>query len=526
MYDPLKSKTRVLFSVVIAALLGVGGASAIGWTALTANAAISLTPQVSDAQVQPALDLSEAFVNLAEVVTPAVIRIEAERPGVAGASPQGMPEVPEEFRDFFEPFGLPDDPNGVPEPMTAGGSGFIISPDGYILTNDHVVSGATRIRVFLADRREYVAEIIGSDPTTDVAVIKINGEGLPTLSLGSSSGLRVGELVLAIGNPGLGGGASQLDYTVTQGIVSALGRGLPVIREGLFRQEGEEAAGYAIEDFIQTDAVINPGNSGGPLVDVRGQVIGINSAIASRTGYYQGYGFAIPIDLARRIMEDLIDFGEVRRAYLGIQMEPVSPVDAEYYGLPRTTGVIVMQAVEGGPAAAAGLQREDIIVSVDGEPVERSAQLQSIIAQKRPGDEARIQYYREGRSQEVTIRLGQSPLGARSVAAAPPGTAAPSLLGMEFRPLDAQTAQELGYAEPGGVIVGPVTQAGPAGRAGIRPGQRVVAIGGSEVGQREAVSSIADVNRILAGFEGGDIVSFELATPDGSSAVRNLRIPQ
>jgi serine protease Do len=286
---------------------------------------------------------------------------------------EGLP-FPEEFRRFFE---LPDSPQQMPQdpiPQTAGGSGFIVSPDGYILTNDHVVSGATQIRVFLADRREYMAEIVGVDPTTDVAVIKINGQDLPTLSLGSPLDVRVGEWVLAVGNPGFAGSSNPLDHTVTAGIVSATGRPLQLIQRELSRQEEwQEVAGYAIEDFIQTDAVINPGNSGGPLVNVRGQVVGINSAIASRTGYYQGYGFAIPIDLAKRIMQDLVEFGEVRRARLGIEMWPVDPVDAELYGLPEPPGCSFRTYSPGDPPKQAGLRQEDVIVAVDDQEIDRPA---------------------------------------------------------------------------------------------------------------------------------------------------------
>ncbi len=518
MFDPLTSKTRVVLAAAMTVLLGVGGASALGWTSSTSTLPdIRFEPQVAERDVQAALDLSESFVRLSEIVTPAVIRIEAERPRTAAGAPPS--QIPDQFRDFFPFFDMPQPEQESPQ--TAGGSGFIVSPDGYILTNDHVVSGASRIRVFLADRREFTAEIVGTDPTTDVAVIKINGEDLPTLSLGSSTELRVGEWVLAIGNPGFGGGSSALDYTVTAGIVSALGRPLQIIQGELRRQEGwQEVAGFAIEDFIQTDAVINPGNSGGPLVNMRGQVIGINTAIASRTGFYQGYGFAIPMDLGRRIMEDLIEFGEVRRAYLGIEMHPVDPVDAEYYGLPRTTGVIIQAVRPDSPAARAGLRQEDVIVAVDGIEIERTAQLQSTIAQRRPGDQVAVRFYRDGRAQEVTVRLDQAELAPRTAQAARPEVAVQSLLGLEFSELDGATAQQLGYQRDSGVIVGGVTPAGPAGRRGVQRGELVQTINGVEVG------SVAEVDRALEGLGPGDIVNLRLGRPDGSSRVVNLRVPE
>jgi len=522
MFDPLRSKTRVLLYVMTGTLLGVGGASALGWTASSLLPEIRSDPQVADQDVQVALDLSNAFITLSETVTPAVIRIEAERPGTTASGAPQM-EVPEEFRDLLPPFfDFPQrGPDQEPTPQTSGGSGFIVSPDGYILTNDHVVSGASRIRVFLSDRREFTAEIVGTDPTTDVAVIKINGEDLPTLSLGSSSDLRVGEWVLAIGNPGFGGASSSLDYTVTAGIVSALGRPLSIIRGELGRQEAwAEVANFAIEDFIQTDAVINPGNSGGPLVNVRGQVIGINTAIASRTGFYQGYGFAIPMDLSRRIMEDLIEFGEVRRAYLGIEMQPVDPVDAEYYGLPRTTGVLIQNVRPDSPAAAAGLRQEDVIVAVDGIDIERSAQLQSTIAQRRPGDRVTVRFYRDGTAQEVSVQLDLAPLQPRVSQARTPEVRVQSLLGMEFTEMDRGAAAELGYDLEGGVIVSGVSPTGPAGRRGVQRGELVEAINNAQV------ESVSDVESLLSDLGPGAIVSLRLGRPDGSSRVVNLRVPQ
>ncbi len=512
MFDPLKSKTRILIYTAIVFAAGLGGASIAGWAPLNAMPTIRQQPQLTDEQIQPALDLSSAFINIAKAVTPAVVRIETERPAeIASDVP-----IPEEFRQFFD---APPNP-GEEIPQLAGGSGFIVSPDGFILTNNHVVAGATTIRVYLQDRREYAAEVIGTDPTTDVAVIKIADTGLPTLSLGSSAVLQVGEWVLAVGNPGLGGGPSALDYTVTSGIVSAIGRGLTLINNEL-RQEGwEERSNFAIEDFIQTDAVINPGNSGGPMVNIRGQVVGINSAIASRTGYYQGYGFAVPVDLARRVMEDLIEFGEVRRAYLGIVMQPVEPVDAEYYGLPRTMGALVQDAVAGSPASDAGLRQGDVIVEIDGVEIERPSQLQLLIAQHRPGEDVTVDFYRDGEAQETVINLGTAPIGPRPVAAAAPAVSSQSRIGIDVMPLNEEAAQQFGYEAPGGVVVGGVTPAGPANRAGVAPGAKVLGI------NREDVDSVADIERILGTVAPGDIVSLRLGSPDGSSRVVNLRVPE
>jgi serine protease Do len=474
MFDPLRFKTRVALYTIVAFVLGIGGASAMGW-ASPVPPVIMQMPQVSDAQIQPALDLSAAFVNIAEAVTPAVVRIEADRPATQASARQFSRPMPEEFRQFFDEPNQP--PRSEPPPQTAGGSGFIVSTDGYILTNDHVVGDATSIRVFLPDRREYTAELIGTDPTTDVAVIKIDDGDLPVLSL---------EL---IGNE--------------------------------LRQQGEQnRASFVIEDFIQTDAVINPGNSGGPMVNLRGQVVGINSAIASRTGYYQGYGFAIPIDLARRIMEDLVEFGEVRRAYLGIRMEAVTTIDAEFYGLPRPMGTKIQEAVSGSPSAAAGLRQEDVIVSVNGVEVERPSQLQLLIAQRSPGDEVEIRFYRNREARETSVRLGTSPIGVSAAPAPAPAVSSQDRLGIEVMPLDDTASQRYQYDTPGGLVISGVSPAGPAARAGVREGERLLGV------NRQPVDSLGDVESILSGVERGDIVSLRLGQRDGSSRVANIRVPQ
>ena len=519
MFDPLRFKTRLLVYAAAAFALGIGGASAAGWSLPASLATVTQVPQLTDAEIQPALDLSEAFVNIADAVTPGVIRIEAERS--AAPTPQGQFNLPlpEEFRQFFDG-PEPNDPRDLP-PQTAGGSGFIVTPDGYILTNDHVVGDATAIRVYLQDGREFTADLVGTDPTTDVAVIRIEDEDqdLPVLSLGRSADLRVGEWVLAVGNPGFGAGHS-LEYTVTSGIVSAIGRALDLIMRELQQDEAwQERYQFAIEDFIQTDAVINPGNSGGPMVNLRGQVVGINSAIASRTGYYQGYGFAIPIDLARRIMEDLVEFGEVRRAYLGVSMQDVSAIDAELYGLPRPMGALIQQTVPGSPAAAAGLEQEDVIVSVDGVDVDRPSQLQLLIAQRRPGEEVAIGFYRDGQEEEIRVRLDRAPLGREPEEAPEPQVSSQERIGIDVALLDAEAADRLGYESVGGVVISGVSPSGPAGRAGVRPGMRLMDI------NRTQVETVADVNRTLDTVEAGAIISLRLGLPGGAPRIINLRIP-
>src|SRR5438128_5899022 len=323
-------------------------------------------------------DLSDAFVSIAEHVKPAVVFIKSQHVERSDAQ-----RLPPGFEDFFPQF------RRRPQVEQGSGSGFIVSPDGYILTNNHVVAGADRVTVKLYDKREFTAKVAGTDPNTDVAVIKIDAHGLPTVAFGNSDSTRVGEWALAIGNP-LG---EAFAFTVTAGIVSAKGRllgGLPQPR-------------YGIQDFIQTDAAINPGNSGGPLVNIRGQVIGINSAIASETGFYAGYGFAIPINLARTVMDQLVKTGHVERAVMGIAIRDVTQEDADAVGLKQIAGVVVNSYTnDDSPAKAAGVQPGDVIVSVNGQPTRTRAQFRDALRKVKPGDVVTLQ---------VLSRSGDSPNG-------------------------------------------------------------------------------------------------------------------
>ena len=510
MYDPLRTKAKVGLYTAATFLTGLGLASGLGWTqATTAMPAIDERPLLSAEAVKPAADLSEAFVNIADVVTPAVIRIESLRP--ARLARRNSP-----LRLFR--FGPESDTE--PNPELSGGSGFIISQDGYILTNHHVVEGAERVRVFLHDRRWFAARVIGSDPFTDVAVIKIDvEEELPHLSFGDSEGVRVGQWVLAVGNPGFAGG-DQLDYTVTAGIVSARGRGLNILRRELMQDPAsQDLSGYAIEDFIQTDAVINPGNSGGPMVGLTGQVVGINSAIASNTGYYQGYGFAIPINLARRVMEDLIEYGHVRRALIGIEMKTVDPEDAEYYGLPSVAGAMVQRVTPNGPAEGAGIQPGDVIVAVEGRPVGYSGQLQQRIAEYRPGDQVRLTIFRDRRPIDVRVRLGEAPISDIAPRAAERASADDERLGIRVEVLDAQAAREIGFDDAGGVVITDVQQGSAAQLRGMRPGLKIVQINGTPV------DDPGDVRDALGSVPAGDIINFRLEGTDGQQQIVNVRMP-
>ncbi len=516
MYDPLRAKTKVVFYSVTAFVVGLGLASGFGWTATSlALPTIDESPQVNEASVRPARDLSDAFVSISNVVTPAIVRIEARHPITASRQ-----QVPENLRSFFGPEGGGAAPDGPRGGAVGGGSGFIVSQDGYILTNDHVVSGSDQILVYFPDRRMAVATLVGTDPFTDVAVIKVDmDEKLPTLSFGDSDATEVGQWVLAIGNPGFGSG-NQLDYTVTAGIISARGRGLGLIQQELSRDSRTaERATYSIEDYIQTDAVINPGNSGGPMVDISGRVIGINSAIASPTGYYQGYGFAIPINLARRVMEDLIEYGHTRRPILGVFIADVAPEDAEYYGLPSVSGVFVQSVDPEGPSAAAGLQSEDIIIAIDGVPAGYVGGLQAMVARRRPGDRVAVTIFRDGQRQEVTLRLGEADLVNEPEVLAAAQTDKVERLGIEVQAITEEIASAARLSGPGGVIITQTVPGSAAARRLLGRGFRILEINDVQI------STVDDLSRVLNEVQGGAIVHFLVDANGVPPRVINVRMP-
>jgi len=424
------------------------------------------------------------FADLAEAQGPAVVNISttATVRGLEGLPP-GAEEDP--FFDFFRRFGPPQPREYEARSL---GSGFIISGEGYILTNAHVVEAADEITVRLTDKREFKAKVIGTDRRTDVAVLKIEAAALPSVKVGVPGRLRVGEWVVAIGSP------FGFENTVTAGIVSAKGRSLP--------QEN-------FVPFIQTDVAINPGNSGGPLFNMDGEVVGINSMIFSRTGGFMGVSFAIPIDVAMEVAQQLRTSGRVSRGRIGVVIQEVTKELAESFGLPRPAGALVNSVEKGGPADKAGIQPSDVILKFDDKDVESSAELPRIVAATKPGTKAKVQVWRKGERKDLTITVGEIPderTGKGPPQSRKPASAAIAKLGLAVSELTADQKRELNVA--GGVVV--ENAEGPAAKAGIRRGDVIVAVGNQEV------KSVEDLNRLLAPDDRARTVALLIKRGDAS----------
>ena len=417
------------------------------------------------------------FVSLVSEVGPAVVNVQvvekaAPSQGGNGEGEEGGSDDP--FSDFFRRFGIPAPNQGRPRnfaPVRGIGSGFIISPNGYIMTNAHVVSNANKITVKLTDRREFEGKVVGVDDRTDVAVIKINAKGsLPVVRLGDSTGLRPGQWVLAIGSP------FGFENTVTAGVVSATARALG---QGSY------------VPFIQTDVAVNPGNSGGPLFNLSGQVVGINSEIYSQSGAYEGISFAIPINVARNIADQLIQTGHVVRGRIGVTIQDVTAATAENLGLDRPHGAAVASVESGGPADKAGIEPLDIILSVNGEQVGSSDQLPSIIAQIRPGQVAHLEVWRDKGQHPIDVKVGELKEANEAASNARPGqqggAATANRVGLSVRSLTAAEKTEL--KTRGSVVV--VDASGPAGEAGIRSGDVIISI------NREPITSVEEFQKAI-----------------------------
>ncbi|MEZ5550885.1 MAG: DegQ family serine endoprotease [Pseudomonadales bacterium] len=404
--------------------------------------------------IQSLRDTGKAFSSVAKRVSPSVVFIQVEQKSQRSQSPLLDSE---QFRRFFGPGFGPDFPRSE-RPSIGQGSGLIISSDGYILSNHHVVGNADKVTVRLEGGKEYNAEVIGSDSATDVAVIKIDAKGLPALALGDSDNLEVGEWVMAIGNP------FGLSHTLTVGVVSAVGRSQLGITD--------------YENFIQTDAAINPGNSGGPLINLDGEVVGINTAIFSQSGGSMGIGFAIPINLVKQVRQQLIDNGVVTRSQLGVVIQPLTQDLAESFGLDSPTGVLISDVAEDSAASEAGLQAGDILLELNGAPIVDSGSFRNHIAMTEPGKSVSLTVLRDGKRKTVRAKL--KALAGGEVAQS--GKAQSSSWGFTVVALTPDVAQQLRYTGLSGVVISEVEVGSVAQRAGLRRGMLIQEVNRKKVG--------------------------------------------
>ena len=477
----MTDSTRKVSAALLVAAAVLGGivfvTSAANLTGLAglfgqADAQTSTADAVATAE-----DLGQAFSSVAERVNPAVVQIQSSRQ----VTPRG-----------FDPFG------GRGGVQSGLGSGAFVSGDGYVVTNNHVVEDADDLRVVLFDGRQFEAEVVGTDPFSDLAVLRIDGDGFPALSFGDSEELRVGQWVLAFGSPL----DAELSNTVTSGIVSSVGR----------YSGGDPRGRQTISSYIQTDAAVNPGNSGGPLVNLRGEIVGINSAIATRTGTFNGISFAIPSNIVRSTVEQLIDSGEVERGFLGIGFREAPATLRRAFGAPPGAAAInsISEDADGDtPAADAGLREGDLITAIDGTTLSDNRQIVSIISSKRPGDTVEVTYNRDGDERTATVTLGRRPEAepiSRQMAA-PQGderapTTAPARLqrfGLTLEQLTRQEARRLGLGDVEGVLITDVDRGSEAARdAGLMPGLVITEV------NRRPVATVADVERAVADVDRGD----------------------
>ena len=438
-----------LAGFVAAALVAAGYWAGVANIPQSEVVAAATAPQsaASPQTAAPQASLPD-FSAIVEANKAAVVNITATGRAQAAGNPlEGFEGTP--FEEFFRRFG----PGPMPQvPRQGLGSGFIVEADGVVITNAHVVEGADEVRVRLSDRREFKGKVLGVDKPSDIAVVKIDAKGLPAVKLGDPAKLRVGEWVLAIGSP------FGFENTATVGIVSATSRSLP---DGTY------------VPFIQTDAAVNPGNSGGPLFNLRGEVIGVNSQIYSRTGGYQGISFAIPVNVAAQVKEQLVKNGKVERGRIGVSIQEVTQSLAESFGLDRPQGALVSSVEPGGPADKAGLKPGDVLLSVDGRRIERSAEVPPLVAAVKPGSKATFEVWREGARRNVAVTVGELKADQVASAGRPGAEESTGKLGLAVRPLE----------DASGVVV--ENASGAAARAGIRPGDVVLSVNGKPVKRAE-----------------------------------------
>jgi serine protease Do len=477
------------FRVGIAVLAAAVTSAACSGNLAAPNAAADTAPAPAAAPAVRVAGSLPDFASLVERYGPAVVNVAVVGKSQRVDFPDFAPDDP--LGEFFRRFGQPMPRGNTPAPRGEG-SGFIVSADGYILTNAHVVDNAEEVTVRTTDRREYTAKVIGSDDKTDVAVLKIDAKNLPTVRLGDPAQLRPGEWVIAIGSP------FGFENSVTAGIVSATARSMP---------------GGNYSPFIQTDVAVNPGNSGGPLFNMKGEVVGINSQIYSRTGGYMGLSFAVPIDVANNVKEQLISTGKVTRSRIGVSIQDVNAQLADSFGLDRPRGALVGMVEDGSPGQKGGVQAGDVILKVDGTPIETSSQVPVLIAAKRPGSAVSVEVWRDGGTKRLTVRPEElREKGARVARADTEQHDEEAKLGLTVRPL---AAEEKRRAETTGDLVVEGVD-GPAAAADVRPGDIILGVNGKPVRSVEEL-------RAAAGKRNGKVVAL-LIERGGAQVFVPLRV--
>ena len=483
----VRQTNGIVIAVAALSALLIWGGQSLSSSQASSPVAATPTPVALTMSTAP----SNGFTEVAKAVTPAVVNITT----VIVEKMSDSRGVPDEWRERMEEFfggpGGPFGPRGFRGPQGHGepqehrrwggqGSGVIVSPDGYILTNNHVVDGARTVNITLPDKREFSGKIVGADPKTDLAVVKIDGQNLPTVSWGDATKLQVGEYVLAVGNP------FGLNSTVTLGIVSALGRGHMGITQ--------------YEDFIQTDAAINPGNSGGALVNTKGELVGINTAIFSQTGGYQGVGFAVPTSMGKSIYDSLVKNGKVVRGFLGVSIQDLNQDLAKSFGIKDGKGALVSDVRNDSPAGQASLKQGDIITSYQGSPVEDAVSLQRLVTKTAVGTRVTIRVIRDGQEKDLTVKIGEQP-DTTKIAKAETGATEYALAGVAVQDLDRDTAKELGVkGKAQGVVVTAVEPDSGAEKAGVMRGDVIREI------NRQPVKSVKDFENVSSGLKKGENV--------------------
>ncbi|MBI4691757.1 MAG: DegQ family serine endoprotease [Nitrospirae bacterium] len=469
-------KKKIFIGIVIL-LLGflLGGISfyILGRITGTSRPSLSVPPGVPG----HIIETSKAFSEIANTVSPAVVNISTTK--IVKRDVPSFFEDP--FFNFFDPFHEFGFPKKWKEQSL--GSGVIVSSDGYIITNNHVVERSEDIKVILYDKRSFAGKVVGADPKTDIAVVKINARDLPTTVWGDSDKLQVGEFVLAIGNP------FGLSHTVTMGIISAVGRVSVGITD--------------YEDFIQTDAAINPGNSGGPLVDIKGNVIGINTAIFSKTGGYQGIGFAVPSNLARSMMDQLVKYGKVTRGWLGVSIQRLTPELSQKFGLADSKGALIGDVVKAGPAEKSGIMRGDVILEYNGKKVTDADSLRNAVAQTKAGTQVTVKLLRGGKEYRLNVTIAEYPKepGEAAIESEHEDAQREALAGLEVIELTKEIAQQLGLnGDEKGVVVIRVEPGSAAEEAKIKKGDVIQEI------DHKKVNTLNDFNRIASNLKAGETV--------------------